>query len=120
MVNWTPADAEAYEQRRSRNPDARIRPAYQEPDKRNALELPPLRKEAGGPPPAQRVAITFIVYSTRPGDWDGYHVKELQDMLVQAGILSGDDWASLQGTVISRKAVSKGEERTEIVIEQLQ
>lgn len=63
-----------------------------------------------------RRRITYCVFSVRPADWDGYSVKELQDCLVHAGILDGDDWHQLQGTVISEKAHSKEDERTEIYL----
>lgn len=116
MPRWDESDLRAYEQRRSSDPDTRIRPAYTEPTKRDALECPLPRKEAGSQSPTQRLSITFIVYSRRPCDWDGYHVKELQDMLVHAGVLLSDDWTVLEGRIISRKAHTKEEERTVIEI----
>ena len=60
--------------------------------------------------------VCFNVYAVRPLDWDNYRFKDLQDCLVEAGILSGDDWRILQGRVISHKAHSKEEERTEVTI----
>ena len=62
------------------------------------------------------VAIRFVVYSRRPADWDGYSIKECQDMLVHAGILDVDSWDALSGAVVSRKVHSEKEERTEIEI----
>jgi len=61
-----------------------------------------------------RLKIRFRIFARRPCDWDGWHIKELQDMLVHAGILDGDDWDLLQGEVISEKVFSKDQERTEI------
>jgi len=52
-----------------------------------------------------------------PCDWDGYSIKELQDILIKAGILDGDEWYRLHGTVVSRKVHTKEEERTEVMIE---
>lgn len=52
----------------------------------------------------------------RPCDWDGYSIKELQDCLVHAGLLDGDEWFCLEGSVVSEKAHSREEERTEIEI----
>jgi hypothetical protein len=37
-------------------------------------------------------------------------------MLVHAEILLGDDWSILEGSVVSEKACSKDEERTEVEI----
>ena len=60
--------------------------------------------------------IRFRVFSQRPADYDGHDVKEVQDCLVHAGLLDGDAWNLLYGTVISEKAHSKEEERTEVEI----
>lgn len=65
-----------------------------------------------------RYHITFTYYSATPCDYDNYRSKPLQDLLVAAGIIPGDDWKTLQGTVISRKC-KPGEERTEIEIVEL-
>lgn len=64
-----------------------------------------------------RAKITFRIFSRRPADWDGHHVKELQDMLCKAGILDGDDWDLLEGRIISEQVHTKAEERTEITID---
>lgn len=63
-----------------------------------------------------RARIIFRIYSVRPADWDGYHVKPIQDCLGHAALLDGDDWNLLQGEVISDKVHTKSEERTEIEI----
>jgi hypothetical protein len=68
------------------------------------------------PKPRRRSRIRFVVYAVRPADWDGWHVKELQDLLVKAGCLDGDDWDILQGEVISEKVHSKVEEKTVVTI----
>lgn len=63
---------------------------------------------------AARRHITYRVFAQRPADFDGYDIKEIQDCLVQSGLLDGDDWNLLCGTVLSEKAYSKEDERTEI------
>jgi Holliday junction resolvase RusA-like endonuclease len=52
----------------------------------------------------------------RPLDWDNYRLKDLQDCLVHAGLLAGDEWNILEGSVVSCKAHTKAEEKTEIEI----
>lgn len=103
---------------RRRNQDCAGRVCANDPKpiEGNTLERPAPREEACWYSPSQRFEIRFIVYSTRPADWDGYHVKELQDMVVKAGILYDDKSELLQGSVISRKAYSKEEVRTEVEI----
>jgi Holliday junction resolvase RusA-like endonuclease len=125
MPRWNEADLRAYEQRRSHDPDTRIRPDYTQPVKGNALECPVPRKEKSGsgavvsPEPRRRCKIQFTIYAVRPCDWDGWSVKEIQDCCVHAGLLDDDKWDLLYGTVISAKAHTKEEERTIIEIEQL-
>lgn len=89
-----------------------LRATNPQPAKRRSLVNRVSGKEAGGP----RFEIVFTVYATRPADWDGYSIKALQDMLVRSGILPDDSWETLQGRVISAKAESPEEERTEITI----
>lgn len=89
--------------------------ANAECDPRQALERPVARKAADG----KRFEILFTVYAVRPCDYDNYHCKVLQDCLVRAGFIPNDDWRTLQGRVISHKANNRQEERTEIVIQQL-
>lgn len=100
---------------------AGLRTAQPQPAKGNALERALPRKAKGGNgaivcPEPSRCRIQFTVYAVRPCDWDGYHIKEIQDMLVKAGLLDGDEWNLLQGEVISEKVHSAEEERTEILI----
>lgn len=116
MVEWTEADLRAYEQRSSRDRTTGICSAHAKPVEGNALECPLPRKEKNSEGFTQRFSITFVVFSVRPCDWDGYHIKEIQDMLVHAGVLLSDDWTVLEGRVISRKAHSKAEEKTVIEI----
>lgn len=63
-----------------------------------------------------RCKIIFTIYSTRPLDFDNYWTKCSQDCLREAGIIHDDAWDVLEGTIRSRKAHSKEEERTEIQI----
>lgn len=65
---------------------------------------------------SNRLKIVFRIFAVRPADWDNWHVKEIQDMLVHAGFLVGDDWNLLSGEVISEKVSKKSEEKTEITI----
>lgn len=78
----------------------------------HALERPCPREKKS----RTRVTVHFVVYSLRPADWDGWHIKELQDCLIHAGILDGDEWDVLEGHVTSEKVHTKDEERTEITI----
>jgi hypothetical protein len=93
-----------------------IRTANTQPGPRLPLELSETAEEAHWPYAHGRFEITFTVYSLRPADYDGYYIKHLQDFLVSAGIIPGDGWDTLSGRVVSRKAATKGEERTEILI----
>lgn len=65
---------------------------------------------------ASGASVTFRVRSRRPCDWDNYSIKEIQDCLVESGLLSSDDWDKLRGNVESHKAITQEEEGTEIVI----
>lgn len=73
-------------------------------------------EEEGYYRPPNRALIIFTVFSRRPMDWDNPRFKSLQDCLVKAGFLDGDDFARLEGRVISRKAHRKEDERTEVEI----
>lgn len=64
----------------------------------------------------QRFKIVFTVYARRPLDWDNYRLKDLQDCIVKSGILDGDEWNVLEGSVISKKAHSEAEEKTVVEI----
>lgn len=85
------------------------------PQGRSLVSALPGEVESGFRPP-RRAKILFRVFACRPADWDGYHIKELQDLLVHAGILDGDKWDLLEGQIISEKVRSEAEERTEIEI----
>ncbi len=98
---------------RNLSPRAQRLPASNpKPAKGVALERPVPREAQG----AGRARIVFRIFSRRPCDWDGYSIKELQDCLVHAGILEGDEWNRLEGCVISEKVLTLAEERTEIEI----
>ena len=118
MTNWTSNDLSAYQARRSR-----IRATEPEcPERRSLVRA--AQGEAQGGSGAQegisgRMRVIFRVYAQRPLDWDNYRLKDVQDCLVEAGLLVGDDWRVLEGRVISCKAHSKEEERTEIEIERV-
>lgn len=61
--------------------------------------------------------IRIRVFSRRPADWDGYHVKEIIDGCVKAGFMVDDDWKHCPtGSITSCKVHSKEEERTEVEI----
>lgn len=105
---------------KNHNPSQGLPSTQPERHKRRSLVRPTPRKATGGTGPASRFAIRFIVRSRRPMDWDnagGGSLKRLQDLLVQPlGILPGDGWDVLQGTVISEKAESAEDEGTTVVI----
>lgn len=63
-----------------------------------------------------RFKIFFTVYAVRPADYDGYHIKELQDLLVKSGVIPDDNWFTLRGEVIPEKVDKEEEERLEIEI----
>lgn len=102
-----------------RNPGLVGLPASQ-PQSSARLSLEPIgeRETPGGVGAPGRYRITFRVYARRPQDWDNpvSGCKRLQDLLVTSGFLPCDDWKSLEGSVISLKAETKKEERTEIEI----
>lgn len=87
--------------------------------KGKTLDCNTQREETGSPFDPIRHRITFEVYAVRPCDYDNYFCKPLQDLLVNLGFLPDDNWRVLEGCVISRRAKTKSEERTEITIEQL-
>lgn len=56
----------------------------------------------------------------RPLDYDNYAgTKQIQDLLVTAGLLPGDAWNQLEGLVRSRKADDIQSVKTEIEIEEI-
>ena len=65
----------------------------------------------------RRAKILFTVYARRPGDWDNYRFKDLQDCIVKSCILDGDEWDVLEGSVIVKKAHPEEEEKTVVEIE---
>ena len=122
---------EAYEQRRRARPDVfpvidaddtTLRAHDEKPTQGDALvSLAPRESKSrkGAVLGIARRRITFKVFSTRPADWDGISVKEIQDCLRHAGLLDGDEWNLLSGEVISEKVYSEDQERTEIIITSL-
>ena len=91
---------------------ARLSSGSKECDSGLSLDDSGKRKAKG----CHRFKIRFIVYNRYPCDWDAYHIKELQDLLVHAGVLPDDDWLTLEGEVVSRKAKDQTEEKTVIEI----
>jgi Holliday junction resolvase RusA-like endonuclease len=98
------------------NNPAGVRATDAKPAKRHTLVSPLPGEVEGGVRPLRRAKVLFRVFSTRPADWDNYHVKELQDLLIKVGVLDGDEWDFLQGEIISEKVYTEAEERTEITI----
>lgn len=93
----------------------RLSPKRTEPDKGSTLERPLPGKEKS----SLRFKIHFDIYAVRPLDWDNHFTKPLQDLVAQSGIIPGDKWDQLEGSVASYKVYSPEEERTEITITQL-
>lgn len=79
---------------------------------RDALDPELPRKEKS----STRFTICFECYASRPCDWDNYSIKELQDLLVESGLLPGDKWNQLEGRIRVHKVQSRQEERTVITI----
>jgi hypothetical protein len=100
----------------SRNPEG-VRADDEKPAEGGALVGVHPGKEAGRVGRPARAGITFRVFSCRPADFDGWHLKECIDVLVKAEILDDDCWDLLEGRVISEKVYTKEEERTEVLIE---
>lgn len=121
MPRWTVEELRAYETKRGavRKSDATdsggLLAANPEPAQRETLERA-LPREATRLP---RFEIVFHVYACQPADWDGYHVKELQDLVVRSGLIPDDDWKTLRGRVVPHKANSRKEQYTRIEIEEL-
>lgn len=102
--------------REKNSPEAsRIHSSISQCDKRQALVIPTQGKGKS----EERFEIVFEIYSTRPCDWDNYSTKELQDCIVEEGILPDDNWKILQGRVIPKKALTKKDEATIVYIERL-
>ena len=96
--------------------DTGLRPAAPQPVERLPLDDTCRAEETDWHHGSKRFEITFTVYSFRPADYDGYDIKALQDFLVKAGIIKDDRWDILAGRIVSRKAATQAEEKTEIVI----
>lgn len=99
----------------------RLRTQVPQPDRREALERSQARPRQGKGRTQGRYRITFRCYRCSPMDWDNAaaSMKRLQDSIVEAGLLPDDNWRVLEGAVVSAKAASKAEERTEIEIVRL-
>lgn len=69
----------------------------------------------------ERYRVTFVIYAVRPRDWDNLAAscKQLQDAIVEDGWLPDDNWRVLEGAVVSAKAKTKSEERTEVRISRI-
>lgn len=87
----------------------------------DTLERPAPREETrsdcGPVSPASRARLSVRVFAVRPADADGWHLKELIDVLVHAQILDGDAWHQLELSVTSEKVHRPEEEKTELLIE---
>jgi len=115
MVTWTSDDVRAYQARLKR-----VRATEPECPERRSLVHTAQREAKGGngaqKGTGERMRVIFTVYAQRPLDWDNYRLKDVQDCLVESGLLVNDDWRILEGLVRSEKAHTKAEERTEIEI----
>ncbi len=91
------------------------------PERAKGVPLEPREEGKGqgdmGTP--RRTLAKFNVWSVRPCDADNYLLKGLIDALCHAQILDGDAWNQLAISVVSEKAASREEERTEVTIERL-
>lgn len=94
---------------------SRLCSTLKECDTRKALVIPSQGKGKS----EDRFEIVFEIYSARPCDWDNYSTKELQDCIVEEGILPDDNWKILQGKVITKKALTKKDEQTIVYVTKL-
>jgi len=96
-----------------------LRARQQKSEERRALD----RVQKGADARDERLAgcdqflVTFRIFACQPMDWDNPSTKELQDALRRLHFLPGDEWWRLQGRVITDKAPTKQDERTEVEIE---
>lgn len=97
------------------NHNSGVCPAASQPVGRVPLDAKSRPEETDWHDAARSFEVWFIVYSRRPADYDGYDIKALQDFCVAAGIIPGDGWNVLSGRVMSRKAATESEERTEVI-----
>ena len=111
-----PNASEAFLKRNADAVDSRIRSS--EPKRSQGLSLVSAssRKKKGSRRVVRRYQVTYRVFAVRPFDWDNYSLKGLQDLLVTAGLLPGDAWYQLYGTVISEKVQRPEEEKTVVEI----
>lgn len=93
-----------------------VRATAPQPDQRTALVATPEAEETHWYLSAKRFEITFRVHSVRPADYDGIDIKALQDFLADATIIPNDKWNVLSGRVMSCKAATAQDEKTEIEI----
>lgn len=122
-MRWTQEQLNEYEQRR-RNKAGPVGPPATDTEclKRSALERLHKGKKARslgdvGSGESGPFAVRITVYAIRPADFDGYHIKELVDGLVQAGLMGDDNWRVCpSGTVTSKKVHTEAEQRTEIEV----
>lgn len=119
-MRWSQAQLDEYlRKQKARAGDKKVRAAKPERIEGVSLECAASGESEGRNGVEARFNIKFTVCSVRPLDWDNLRLKELQDCLVQAGLLPDDNWRILQGCVISKKAHSKEEEKTIVEIENL-
>lgn len=111
-----PNASEAFLARNSEPVAARPHPSIQEPAQGKTLDRAASGKDSSGRCHRSRVKIRVTVRAIRPCDYDNYHIKELQDVLVRAGILEDDSWDLLQGEVVSEKVDTIEQEGTLIEI----
>jgi hypothetical protein len=116
LLKRFPYASSSFLQRNADDLRPRLRTIQSKPDERLPLDNLAAPEEAGWYDAPCRFEIVFTVYSRNPCDWDGYDIKALQDFLITAGIIPGDGWKQLSGRVLSRKAATEAEERTEIQI----
>lgn len=104
------------EWRKTRNRLEELSAAFSEQLARKPLDKVAKGEAKGGDGYLQRYSITFRIFATKPCDWDNWHIKEIQDLVVQSGILPDDNYRILEGRVISVKVGTKAEEKTVIEI----
>jgi len=114
------AEAEAAAARRAHHAVGAV-PAAERPEQPPALVGDRARAAAGARSRGERYRVEFVAYACRPCDWDNLagSVKEIQDAMVDAGWLPGDDWDVLEGGVASRKCAHKAEQRVEATLTRL-
>lgn len=107
-MRWTSHDLQAYQDRRAAS-RADVKPPVQ-----NRANGPVSRTASDRP----RFLISIVSYRRRLADPDGLTAKFFVDLLVRAGIVSGDTADDVAYRIRQEKA-PKGQERTEIIIEPL-